>query len=242
MITPQPDLSNAPMGATLVAGGGTFRIWAPRAKQVYLSGDFNGWKQDASCLLNQVGGGHWAGFFPGLNDGDQYLFYVDGIGTSNYKRDPRGRALTFLPTFPGSNCVLRNPVRFPWHQTGFHPPAFNDAIIYQLHVGTFLIQPGNRDGSFLDVITKIPYLSDLGVNAIEPLPIQEFQTEFSLGYNGTDYYSPENDYGEADETKLQAYLNVANGILRQAGQSAYSDIDVLRGADSQLRALVDICH
>jgi 1,4-alpha-glucan branching enzyme len=104
------------MGGTLVAGGATFRIWAPRAKSVYVSGDFNGWKQDNSSLLNQIGGGQWAGFFPGLNDGDQYLFYIDGIGTSNYKRDPRGRALTFLPSFPGSNCVLRNPSRFPWHQ------------------------------------------------------------------------------------------------------------------------------
>jgi len=242
MIAPQPDLTDTPMGGTLVLGGATFRIWAPRANNVYVSGDFNGWKQDPSCLLNQIGGGHWAVFIAGLNDGDQYLFYIDGVGTSGYKRDPRGRLLTFLPAFPASNCVLRDPSRFPWHETGFRPPAFNDAIVYQLHVGTYFIQPGSSDGSFLDVISKVPYLADLGVNALEPLPIQEFQTEFSLGYNGTDYYSPENDYGEADETKLQAYLDVANGILAQAGQSAYSDIDVLRGADSQLRALVDICH
>jgi 1,4-alpha-glucan branching enzyme len=242
MTAPQLDLNNAPMGGTLVTGGATFRIWAPRAKNVYVSGDFNGWKQDANCLLNRTTGGHWVGFVAGLQDGDQYLFYIDGIGTSNYKRDPRGRALTFLPSFPGSNSVLRNPSRFPWHDTGFRPPAFNDAIIYQLHVGTYFIQPGAPDGSFLDVIGKIPYLAALGVTVIEPLPIQEFQTQFSLGYNGTDYYSAENEYGEADETKLQAYFNTANTILTQARQPAYSGIDVLRGADSQLKALVDICH
>jgi 1,4-alpha-glucan branching enzyme len=242
MTTPQPDLTNVPMGGTLTTGGATFRIWAPRAKNVYVSGTFNGWKQDSSCLLNQIGGGHWAGFFSGLNDGDQYLFYVDGVGTSNYKRDPYGRALTFNPGFPQSNSVLRNPARFPWHDTGFHPPAFNDAIIYQLHVGTYLIQPGSNDGSFLDVIGKIPYLAALGVNVVEPMPVQEFQTEFSLGYNGTDYFSPENEYGEADEVKLQAYLNTVNGILQQAGQPGYAGIDVLRGADSQLKALVDVCH
>ena len=242
MTTPQPDLTNVPMGGTLTTGGATFRIWAPRAKNVYVSGTFNGWKQDSSCLLNQIGGGHWAGFFSGLNDGDQYLFYVDGVGTSNFKRDPYGRALTFNPGFPQSNSVLRNPARFPWHDTGFHPPAFNDAIIYQLHVGTYLIQPGSNDGSFLDVIGKIPYLAALGVNVVEPMPVQEFQTEFSLGYNGTDYFSPENEYGEADEVKLQAYLNTVNGILQQAGQPGYAGIDVLRGADSQLKALVDVCH
>jgi 1,4-alpha-glucan branching enzyme len=43
-----PDLTKAPMGGTLVPGGATFRIWAPRAKSVYVSGDFNGWKQDSS--------------------------------------------------------------------------------------------------------------------------------------------------------------------------------------------------
>jgi len=236
------DLNSVAMGGTLVPGGATFRIWAPRAKNVYVSGDFNQWKQDASCLLTRINGGHWAVFLPGFKDGDQYLFYVDGVGTSNYKRDPRGRLLTALPAFPGSNCVLRDPSRFPWHETGFRPPAFNDAIIYQLHVGTYFIQPGSPDGSFLDVISKIPYLAALRVTAIEPLPIQEFETQFSLGYNGADYYSPEDQYSEYDETKLQGYFGTANAILQQAGQPGYAGIDILRGADSQLKALVDICH
>src|SRR5215469_13404416 len=241
-IPSPPDLTKVPVGGTLVAGGATFRVWAPRAKNVYVSGDFNGWKQDDSCLLNPIGGGQWAGFFPNLKDGDQYLFFINGIGTTGYKRDPHSRVLTFLPAFPGSNCVLRNPFTFPWHGTGFRPPAFNDAIIYQLHVGTYSIEPGAADGSFLDVMLKVPYLAALGVNAIEPLPVQEFQSEFSLGYNGCDFFSPESQYGEADEIKLQAYFDQVNTILGQAGQAPYSGLDVLRGADAQLRALVDICH
>ncbi len=242
MTTPQPDLTNAPVGGTLVPGGATFRIWAPRAKNVYVSGDFNGWKHDDTSRLNSIAGGHWAGFIPGLGDGDQYLFWIDGTGSQGFKRDPRARALTVDPAFPKSNCELRNPFRFPWHETGFRPPAFNDAIIYQLHVGTYSIMPGSKEGHFLDVIGKVPYLAALGVTAIEPLPVQEFATEFSLGYNGTDYFSPENDYGEADETKLQGYLDAANTILGQAGQPGYASLDVIRGADNQLRAMVDICH
>ena len=241
-MTPQPDLTNAPIGSTLVPGGATFRVWAPRAKTVYVSGDFNSWKRNGDDQLQPIGGGHWAAFIPGVKDGDQYLFYVNGLGTDGYKRDPRARMLTFQPAFPLANCVLRDPRRFPWHDTGFRPPAFNDLIIYELHVGTYSIKPGNPDGYFVDIIQRIPYLAALGVNAIELLPVQEFQTEFSLGYNGTDYYSPENEYAEADETKLQDYCNQINRTLQHARQPGYSGIDVLRGSDNQLRALVDACH
>ena len=67
--------------------------------------------QHVSSAMAQIGGGHWASFVPGLEDGDQYLFYVAGSGTSGYKRDPRARLLTFQPAFPLANCVLRAPAR-----------------------------------------------------------------------------------------------------------------------------------
>ena len=185
-------------------------------------------------------GGHWASFVPGLKDGDQYLFYVEGIASSGYKRDPRARLLTFEPTFPASNLVLRNAGRFPWHRAVFVPPGFNDLILYQLHVGTFAITPGNSDGKFFDVISRVPHLAALGVNAIELLPIQEFPTAFSMGYNGTDLYSPENQYAETNEAKLQRSFDLTNAVLRDAGRTPYAGVDVLRGADSQLRALIDL--
>lgn len=242
MVDAQHNLANAPMGGTLVPDGATFRIWAPRARAIFVSGDFNGWKQDIGSSLGQIGGGHWAGFVAGVKDGDQYLFYVNGVGTSGYKRDPRARALTLQPAFPFANCLLRNPSRFPWHEAHFIPPSFNDLIIYELHVGTYDILSGNSYGSFFDVIQRVPYLTALGVTAIELLPIQEFPTAFSLGYNGTDLYSPENEFGEADEAKLQRYVDLTNGVLRDAGQAPYASIDDLRGSDNQLRALVDVCH
>ncbi|EEF62302.1 alpha-amylase family glycosyl hydrolase [Pedosphaera parvula] len=242
MTTPQPDLSKVPMGGSLVPGGAAFRIWAPRAKAVWVSGDFNGWKQQDDCLLDRIGGGHWAGFFPALKESDQYLFYIDGNASTGYKRDPVARQLTFQPAFPNCNCVLRDPFRFPWHQNGFRPPAFNELIVYELHVGAFSQEAGHLHGKFLDLIKRIPYLSDLGVNAIELMPVQEYPSIFSLGYNGTDYYSPENDYGEADESQLQGYFNSVNQVLQQRGQAGYTGIDILRGPDNQLRALIDVCH
>ena len=246
-MTAPPDLTKAPMGATLVPGGATFRVWAPRAKEIYVSGDFNGWSQEAGSSLSQIGAGHWASFVPGPKDGDQYCFYVVNgtstvASTSGYKRDPRARLLTFQPAFPLAHSVLRDPSGFPWHRDHFVPPAFNDLIIYQLHVGTYVIAPDNPDGTFLDLIQQVPYLASLGVNAIELLPIQEYPTTFSMGYNGTELYSPENQYAVADGLKLQNYVDLTNTILRNAGEIPYAGVEVLRHSDDQLRALIDICH
>jgi 1,4-alpha-glucan branching enzyme len=78
---------------------------------------------------------------------------------------------------------------FPWHETGFLTPQFQNIVIYQLHVGTYFTpNMPRRGGTFLDVASKIPHLSALGITAVQLMPIQEFQTQFSLGYNGTDYF------------------------------------------------------
>jgi 1,4-alpha-glucan branching enzyme len=239
---PQPDLTRAPMGGTLLPGGASFRLWAPRASTVHVSGDFNGWRHDVTSRMQPIGGGHWASFVPDLKDGDAYQFYVEGIGSSGFKRDPRARLLSHQPVFPACHSVLRDPSRFPWRLPRFTPPAFNGLIIYQLHAGTFAIAPGNVDGGFFDVIERVPYLASLGVNAIELLPIQEFPTNFSMGYNGVDLYSPENQYAEIDEARLSRYVDHTNAILRDAGHMPYPSIEALRQTDDQLRALIDVCH
>ena len=58
-----------PMGGNLVPGGATFRLWAPRATEVYVRGDFNGWVKDESSQLVENGDGRWTGFVPGASDG-----------------------------------------------------------------------------------------------------------------------------------------------------------------------------
>ncbi len=242
MSSPAVNLAQVAMGGTLVPGGATFRVWAPRANAVYVCGGFNSWPKNAGVSLGQIGGGHWAGFVPGLKEGDQYLFYVNGIGSQGYKRDPRARELSFAPSFPQSNCVLRDPFLFPWHNIGFRAHAFNDLVVYQLHVGTFSIASGNPNGRFLDVVSKLPYLARLGINAIEPLPVTEAANYPSLGYNGTDVYSPEQEYGDADSSGLERCFSAVNSLLAQRGQAAYPSSAVLNGSGNQLRVLVDLCH
>jgi 1,4-alpha-glucan branching enzyme len=80
----------------------------------------------------------------------------------------------------------------------------------------------------------------LGVTALQLMPIQEFQTQFSMGYNGVDYYSPESDYA-VEFAAIGPYLSDLNALLEARGLPPYSRSD-LRGEMNQLKALVDLCH
>ena len=226
-----------PMGANLVAGGATFRCWAPQAKAVYAIGDFNQRVRNDASLLTRDEFGHWRGFIPGVQDRQRYLFYVVGEGGEGPKRDPYARELE--TPFP-SDCVVRK-TDFPWHKTGFVTPPFDDLVLYQLHVGTFFTPNlPRKGGTFLDVARKVPYLARLGVTALQLMPIQEFQTSFSLGYNGTDYFSPEMDFAVAD-ADLPPYVAEVNRLLEAKGLRRYRT-EKLRGEMNQLKALVDLCH
>ncbi|HET7462125.1 MAG TPA: hypothetical protein VFJ82_12790, partial [Longimicrobium sp.] len=228
--------AGTPMGANLVAGGATFRVWAPNATAVYVIGEFNERARDDASLLNRDEHGHWMGFLPGVKDRDRYRFYVVGTGGEGPKRDPYARELD--TPFP-ADCIVRE-TDFPWHETGYATPRFENFVIYQLHVGTFFTPHLPREGTFLDVARKVPHLAALGVTAVQLLPIQEFQTEFSMGYNGTDYFSPEMDLAVPD-VRLGPYAEELNALLDARGLARYA-ADDLRGEMNQLKALVDLCH
>jgi 1,4-alpha-glucan branching enzyme len=224
-----------PMGANLTGSGATFRVWAPHARRVHVC--VNGAAAAESNLLTADEAGHWRGFIPGVQDRDRYKFFVVGDGSSGPKRDPFARELT--TPFPGE-CVIRAP-DFPWHETGYLTPPFHDFVIYQLHVGVFFTPNLPRKaGTFLDVARKIPYLASLGVTAIQLMPIQEFPTQFSLGYNGVDYFSPEMDFA-VEDADLPSYLAHVNPLLETKSLTSYTAAD-LRGEMNQLKALIDLCH
>ena len=212
------DPGTPAMGATLTASGVSFRLWAPEATAVSVRGTFNQWTDTA---LVRAGDGTWSAFVAGVTEADQYKFFVTGTGSSGYKRDPYARSLTRIPLFPNANCEIVRPQSFPWHDTGFRPPPFNAIVLYQLHVGAFYSTDAeNSDrrraqpGRFLDVLFRIEYLAALGVNAVQLLPIVEFSSERSLGYNGVDYFSPEMDYTVApDDPDFPRYLAQANALL-----------------------------
>jgi 1,4-alpha-glucan branching enzyme len=244
-----------PMGATLVPGGATFRVWAPAARNVYVvtsglptkDGPAT-WAPNDADLLARRDDGTWTGFISGIGDGSPYRFWIIGDANGGFKRDPYARELGTEPAFPDCDCLVRDPRGYPWHDEGYRPPHWRDLVVYQLHIGVFYaVDDAGRDvrpqrtGRFLDLLDRVEYLHELGVNAVLPLPIQEYPTPRSMGYNGTDYFSPEMDYQVWDAAELARYLAKANTLLAAHGKAALT-IDELRPGPNQLKLIVDLCH
>lgn len=245
--------NNTRLGANLVADGVAFRTWAPAALEVYrvrgsAGGLPNTYVKEPDDLLVKDANGYWGGFFPGMPDGDLYRFYVVGVGSEGFKRDPYARELEMRgdPWYP-CNCVVCDPRLYPWHDASFRPPAFNDLIVYQFHIGVFYAKDdrGNdirpkRVCKILDVVDRIEYFADLGVNAVMPLPFQEYQGENSLGYNGTDLFSPEMDY-TIQAADIAPYLAKVNRLLTAKGFASLTSAELV-GQTNQFKAFIDLCH
>jgi len=245
--------ADTPMGANLSDQGVTFRTWAPHALDVHVVTDpaelrGGSAQPDPATRLIPDSGGMWRGFVPGLHDGDPYMFWIKGTGSQGFKRDPYARELGTGAPFPNCSCLIRDPSTYPWHDGSWNPPEFSDLVVYQFHVGSFYARdPQGRDvrsptgARFLDVIGRIEYLCALGINAIEPLPIQEFPGPDGLGYSGTDYFSPEMVYQIEDGPDLARHLVDINQLLGARGQPPMSLSDIRPGAN-QLKCLIDLCH
>lgn len=234
------------MGATLRPFGATFRLWAPAAQSVAVMGTFNGWTDQP---LTRESGGYWYVSIDGVREGDEYLFHVDGPDGAGYKRDPFARALTRTPAYPKSNCIVTRPQSFPWHDQGFVRPDFSALVVYQLHVGTYWSVDNqghdrrpDRPGRFLDLLERVDHLVELGINAVQLLPIQEFATPRSMGYNGLDLFSPEMDYSVAPtDPEFQRYMDRANALLARFGHPPYG-ASALDCQTKQLMAVIDLLH
>src|SRR2546425_13333681 len=124
---------------------------------------------------------------------------------------------------------------------------FHKNVIYQLHVGAFYgVDARGRDkreqvAKFLDVLTRVPYLRELGVKAVQLLPIQEFPYDNSLGYNNTDFFSPEMAYQVEDAAELNRYLRGVNALLAEKNMPSVT-LEQLGPGPNQLKALIDLLH
>ena len=177
------------MGAVPHAAGTTFRVWAPNANAVAVIGTFNNWAGDATPLQHEADG-YWAVDVPNARSGDEYKYHFTNGDQTFDRNDPYARQVT---SSAGSS-VVHDP-NFDWGDDHFQMPAWNELVIYELHVGTFNAPDAERVGTFMSVAEKLPYLRDLGINCIELLPATEFPGSRSWGYNPACPFALESDYG-----------------------------------------------
>lgn len=192
------------MGATPYSdsgGGVTFRVWAPNATNVTVRGSFNGWGE--TQMSSEMTNGLWSVDVTGVSAGAQYKYFINGW---KWKKDPRGRQVVHSV----DNTVVYDPNAFNWMGDTRLSVDKHNLVIYEMHIGAFYDRPGGGSpGKFIDAINKLGHLQDLGVNAVELLPIWEFPGDYSWGYNPTDPYTVEN-YGYGGPNGLKDFVKAAH--------------------------------
>ncbi|GAB5521621.1 MAG: alpha-amylase family glycosyl hydrolase [Rhodothermales bacterium] len=192
------------MGAILFDGGCAFRVWAPFADAVAVIGTFNDWN-DELHLLTSEGNGYWSADVADAKAGDEYRFVIHSLGHRYDRIDPYARQVTNSV----GNAVIYEDT-FDWagdQATGVQP---NEAIVYEMHVGTFNPSAKDAVGTLAEAADRLPYLRDLGITAIELMPLAEFAGDRSWGYNPAHPFAVEEAYGGPDA--LKAFVKAAHQL------------------------------
>ena len=180
-----------PFGASVGDDGTSFRVWAPRAKSVSVRIFRPGTR---TVPMTRHDDGMFAVTLPDVGEGALYKFVLD----DQELPDPAAR---FLPDgVHGPAEVLADHVVTA---SSFLPPKLAELVVYELHVGTF-----TPEGTYAAAMQKLDYLADLGINAIELLPLAAFAGERGWGYDGVALFAPHAPYGRPEA--LRAFIAAAH--------------------------------
>jgi len=194
------------MGALPLEGATSFRAWAPNAGAVSVVGEFNDWNPEAHPLEREDGG-MWAREVRGAVAGDQYQFHLQNGDRKLTKNDPYAREI-----HPETAKGVIYADDFQWKSPANVLPKWNEIVIYELHVGTFEEGPRHSAGTFEQIIARLPYLKNLGINALEIMPVMAFPSKTSWGYSLTNPFAVESSYGGSDGFKRLVDAAHATGI------------------------------
>lgn len=198
-------------------------LYAPGKTSVSLIGDFNNWSASASVMQKTTDGNTWWIQIDNLNPSAEYAyqFYVDGklkvadpygekildpdndqyISATTY---PNLRAYPTGKTTGIVSVMQANQPTYTWKNTNFLRPEKNNLVIYELLVRDF-----TTDHNYASTLAKLDYLIALGINAIELMPVNEFEGNSSWGYNQSFYFAPDKYYGS--KTALQNFIDECHG-------------------------------
>jgi 1,4-alpha-glucan branching enzyme len=183
------------MGAIPSGDSTMFRVWAPHATGVSVVGEFNDWNAEADPL-DREDGGMWSQEVKGAKVGHQYQFEIVNGEKHLRKNDAYARE---IHAQEAKSVIYAD--QFKWNSPELVLPHWNEMILYELHVGTFVAGPGGKPGTFDQIISRLPYLKSLGVNALELMPPMAFPSERSWGYSVTDPFAVEASYGGPEGLK-----------------------------------------
>jgi len=227
--TPTDQKADLPAGAkdgVVFINNGTSAIvtlYAPNKRSVALIGEFNNWSTSATPMKNTTDGNYWWIQVDNLNPATEYAyqFYVDGslkVADPYCEKilDPDNDQYIAAATYPnlkayptgkttGIVSVMQaNQQTYTWKSTSFSRPAKDNLVIYEL-----LIRDFTSDHNYASTLAKLDYLTGLGINAIELMPVNEFEGNLSWGYNPSFYFAPDKYYGT--KTALQNFIDECHG-------------------------------
>jgi malto-oligosyltrehalose trehalohydrolase len=185
-------------GAQIVEGGVRFRLWAPACESVELAleGD------EERLQMQSVGEGWHELTTPRAQHASGYQFILpDGT----HIPDPASR---FQPRDVHGPSEVIDPHEYGWRNPSWTGRPWSEAIVYELHVGTF-----TPEGTFLAIIGKLDHLRELGVTAIEIMPIADFPGARNWGYDGVLLYAPDSSYGRPEHLKALVDAAHDRGIM-----------------------------
>jgi len=195
-----------PLGAWRDAGATHFRVWAPEHSLVELVLEENGSREIRPLARDERG--YWSAAFGDVGPGALYRYR---LARDEHKvfPDPASR---FQPQGVHGPSQVVDPA-FRWTDQEWKAPSRHALVFYELHVGTF-----SREGTFRGVIERLPYLAQLGVTAIELMPIGDFPGCRNWGYDGVAIFAPARCYGTPDD--LRRLVNAAH----QHGLAMFLDV------------------
>ena len=189
---------NMPFGAQQLADGKVrFRLWAPAAREVELC-------LAASTYISlERSDENWFELVTNAaKPGTQYRFRIDG---GQEVPDPASR---FQPQDVHGPSEVIDPATFEWKDSAWRGRRWEEAVIYELHVGAF-----TPAGTFSAVREHLDYLLDLGITAIELMPVADFPGQRNWGYDGVFPFAPDSTYGRPEDLKALVQSAHERGLM-----------------------------
>jgi malto-oligosyltrehalose trehalohydrolase len=164
-----------------------FRLWAPSASSVGLVLNES---RDCELAMAPTSGG-WSELVTSeARTGTRYRFKVDD---HQLVPDPASR---YQPSGVHGPSEVIDPTSFEWEDENWRGRPWHEAVVYEMHIGTF-----TPEGTFAAAEKKLDYLAELGVTAIEIMPVSSFPGQRNWGYDGVLPYAPAGAYGRPDDLK-----------------------------------------